>query len=69
LLFKFSSSITATDSRNLVGEPPSSQNSGNFNGTVHDASAPDIDDQFQRAFGASLLRLEGDCYDDSWCKL
>ena len=28
-----------------------------------------INERFQCAFGASLLYSEGDCYDDSWCKL
>ena len=28
-----------------------------------------INERFQHAFGASLLHSEGDCYDDSWCKL
>jgi len=64
-----SGGVTATDSSNLVGELPSSQNSGSFNDAVCDTSAPDIDDRFQWAFGASLLQWEGDCYDDSWCKL
>jgi len=39
-------SITATNSRNLLGEPPSSQNSGSFDDAIRDASAPDIDDRF-----------------------
>jgi len=36
--------VTATDSHNLVGELPSSQNSGNFADAVHDTPVPDIDD-------------------------
>ena len=28
-----------------------------------------INERLQCAFGASLLHSEGDCYDDSWCKL
>ena len=28
-----------------------------------------INERFQRTFGASLLRSEGDCYDNSWWKL
>jgi len=41
-----SSGVTVTDSRNLVGESPSSQNSSSFNDAVRDTSAPDIDDRF-----------------------
>jgi len=64
-----SGGVTVTDSCNLVRESPSPHSSGSFNDAVHDASAPHIDDQFQWAFGASLLQSEGDCYDNSWCKL
>jgi len=31
-----------------------------------DVSASAINERFQQACGASLLHLEGDCYDDSW---
>jgi len=64
-----SSGLTVTDSHNLVEELPSSQNSGSFNDAVRDASTPNVGDQFQWAFDASLLHSEGDCHYDPWCKL
>ena len=51
-----------------VGDQTSSQDNNSLNDADVNNSVPVINKRFQHAFGASLLP-EGNCYDDSWCKL
>ena len=51
------------------GQTSSRDNNGSGCDTGVNNSVTVINERFQRAFGGSLLHSEGDCYEDSWCKL
>ena len=51
------------------GQTSSRDDNGSSCDTGVNDSVTVISERFQCAFGASLLHSEGDCYDDSWCKL
>ena len=51
------------------GRTSSCDDNGSGCDTAVNNSVTVINERFQRAFGALLLHSEGDCYEDSWCKL
>ena len=51
------------------GQTSSRDDNGSGCDTGINNSVTVINERFQHAFGASLLHSEGDCYEDSWCKL